>query len=120
MAVRLLRVVYAIEFLVALVAVLSVWREVGGQYHLDLMPWYLKLILTLGIAASIVQATAAHIAENRRRFLLWGCALMISILASGLVTFYYHLNEPPDDDQEAAPLSALLRTESLSTGVHTL
>jgi hypothetical protein len=32
-----LRLGYAVEFLVALLAILNLWSEVGGQGHLDLM-----------------------------------------------------------------------------------
>ena len=34
---RLLHVLYAIEFLIALIAVYTVWGQVGGQNHLDYM-----------------------------------------------------------------------------------
>ena len=105
MAVRLLRVVYAIEFLVALVATLSVWREVGGQYHLDLMPWYVKALLTLALAATIVKLTAVSVEEHRRKKLIWAWALVMLLFAGGLVTFYYHLNEPLDEEDEGSTLS---------------
>jgi hypothetical protein len=38
-----LRLAYATQFLIALIAVYVLWSQVGGQSHLDLMPWYLKL-----------------------------------------------------------------------------
>ena len=38
---RLIRLAYAAQFLMALVTVFVLWSEVGGQSHLDLMPWYL-------------------------------------------------------------------------------
>ena len=37
------RLAFVTEFLVALVAILELWSQVGGQSHLDLMPWYTKL-----------------------------------------------------------------------------
>ena len=40
---NLLRLAYVSEFLLALLAILSLWSEVGGQGPLDLMPWYTKL-----------------------------------------------------------------------------
>jgi hypothetical protein len=54
-----LRLFYAIEFLIALIATYTVWSQVGGQYHLDLMAWYWKLCLGVGIAFAAVKATAA-------------------------------------------------------------
>ena len=105
MAVRLLRVVYTIEFLVALVATLSFWREVGGQYHLDLMPWYVKALLTLTLSATVVKLTAVSVEEQRRKKLVWTWALITLLLAGGLTTFYYHLNEPLDEEDEGSTLS---------------
>lgn len=108
MAVRILRVVYAIEFLVALVATLSVWREIGGQYHLDLMPWYVKGLLTLTLALTVVKLTAVSAGGQRRRTVIWAWALVFLLLAGGCITFYYHLNEPLDEEEEGSTLSTSL------------
>ena len=48
------RLAYVVEFLLALIAVGLLWSEVGGQGHLDLMPWYQKLVLTVALAWVIV------------------------------------------------------------------
>lgn len=102
MALRLLRVVYAIEFLMALLAIFEVWREVGGQGHLDLMPWYWKFFVGTGLAAAIVKVTATG-----HRRILWAGVVLLFLICAGLVTYYYHLNEPLDGDEETQMTAAL-------------
>jgi len=43
-----LRLAYATQYLIAVIAVFVLWSQVGGQSHLDLMPWYVKLGLGAG------------------------------------------------------------------------
>ena len=62
-AMPILRLAYATQFLIALIAVFVLWSQVGGQRHLDLMPWYFKLGLGGGAALAVVKATAAAVAE---------------------------------------------------------
>ena len=45
-----LRLAYATQFLIAVIAIYVLWSQVGGQSHLDLMPWYVKLGLGAGAA----------------------------------------------------------------------
>jgi len=106
MALRLLRVVYAIEFLMALVATLDVWREVGGQGHLDLMPWYVKFFLAVGLSGAVVKLTAVSVGGCRRGLFLWASIVVLFLVAGGLVTYYYHLNEPADGEEEGTTLTA--------------
>lgn len=108
MALRFLRVVYAIEFLMALVAVLEVWREVGGQSHLDLMPWFFKFILAVGLAGAIVKLTSVSLAERGRRTWIWSAIVALFLVAAGLITYYYHLNEPLDGDEETTSFTAVI------------
>jgi hypothetical protein len=61
----ILRLAYATQFLIALIAVFTLWSEVGGQNHLDLMPWYAKAILGAGAAFATVKATAAAVSEKQ-------------------------------------------------------
>ena len=61
----ILRLAYTTQFLIALIAVFFLWSEIGGQGHLDLMPWYLKLGLGTGVAYAAVKATAAAVAQER-------------------------------------------------------
>ena len=46
----ILRLAYSTQFLIALMAVFVLWSQVGGQSHLDLVPWTVKL--GLGLAAA--------------------------------------------------------------------
>src|SRR6266508_2971198 len=100
---RLVRPFYALEFLVAIIAVFSVWSQVGGQGHLDLMPWYWKLSLGAGCAIAIVKVTAAASERDRpwhSRTLKWMAILLVLVLGCGLITYYYHLYEPQDEEDE--------------------
>ena len=54
MSPKLLRLVYACEFLVALIAVFTTWSEIGGQATLDLMHWSWKLGLGFALSAAFV------------------------------------------------------------------
>jgi hypothetical protein len=104
-----LRLFYAIEFLIALIATFTVWSQVGGQYHLDLMAWYWKLFLGAGIAFAAVKATAAAVAGQRAwngRTLRWISIILALALACGAVTYYYHLTEPPPDDEDQQDTAA--------------
>lgn len=96
----ILRLALTIEFLVALVAIFETWGMVGGQGHLDLMPWYWKLGFVLGLALVTVMGTLAAMAHERA----WNaktiaCLLLAMMLAGGMgaTTYYYHLHE--NDDQ---------------------
>ena len=61
---RLLYVLYAIEFLIALIAIFTVWSQVGGQGHLDLLPWYVKLSTAMALAWSTVRFTSADVVRH--------------------------------------------------------
>ena len=90
----------------------------GGQSHLDLMPWYAKLGLTLGLALVTVLGTISAVSHDRA----WNaktiaCLLLALMIAGGMagVTFYYHLHECDEIDERrsgevrspvSAPLSA--------------
>jgi len=97
----LLRLAYVSEFLLAILSVLTLWSQVGGQDHLDLMPWYTKLVLTLAMALSIVMATASAVAHehawNAKTITSLLFALLVGLAMAG-VTYYYHLHE---DDVDA-------------------
>src|ERR1019366_7914913 len=61
----ILRLSYATQFLIALIAIFVLWSQVGGQGHLDLVPWHLKLLLGGGAAFCVVKATAGAVAGER-------------------------------------------------------
>jgi hypothetical protein len=98
-----LRLAYALEFLVALIAIVSMWSEIGGEAHLDLMPWYVKLGCILGLAWSSVRFTAALVespAVWSSRTIGWLIGILLFCLLMGGITYYYHLHEQPDDGDD--------------------
>jgi len=100
---RFLRPLLVVEFLIAIEAFFTLWSQVGGQYHLDLMFWPWKLGLGVAVAALIVAITAnlvRHEGEISRRTLFFGSLLLAALGIAGVVTYYYHLNEPSDLQQE--------------------
>jgi hypothetical protein len=103
---RLLRPLLAAEFLVAIIAVFTLWSQVGGQYHLDLMFWPWKLGIGLGAAALVVAITASLVHSDgvfTRRVVLQCSLLIVLAVLAGVVTYYYHLNEPQDQDEDENP-----------------
>ncbi len=107
----ILRVAYAIEYLIALIATFTVWSQVVGQGHLDLMAWYWKLGLSACIAYAIVRATISAAEQERAwnsRVLRWLGVLLALALACAAVTYYYHLYEPADEEEEEDNVSVVL------------
>jgi len=103
-----LRMAYTFEFWIALIAIFTVWSQVGGQGHLDLIAWYIKLSCALALAWSAVRMTSAMV-ENTQAWnwttVKWFLAVLaLAVLATG-ITFWYHLHEVPDEpdtDQNSA------------------
>lgn len=91
------------EFLLALQVVFTFWSQVGGQYHLDLMFWPWKFGLSL-LAATLIVAITVQLTRaegpSRRRVIALCSLLIATILMASAVTFYYHVNEPTDEDQD--------------------
>jgi hypothetical protein len=110
-----LRLAYAIEFLAALIATFTVWSQVGGQGHLDMMAWYWKLLLGTGVAAATVKATVAAV-ENEQtwnpRTLRWLAVIITLAIGCGVVTYYYHLYEPDEEEEETVTQSSSIRGPS--------
>ena len=107
----ILRLAYTTLFLIALLAVFELWSQVGGQGHLDLVPWYLKLVLGGGAAFATVKATAAAVANDRiwnGRTLRWAGILLALLIGCGLASYYEHLYGEGDEEQEQAVSSAVL------------
>jgi hypothetical protein len=114
---RWLLLAYAVEFLIALIAILDLWSEVGGQGHLDLMPWYIKLALLTGSAWCCVRFTAAMVEQNKawtRRTIAWFTGIMLFAVAMGAITYYYHLSEAPDDGDQDSSAAAFTSPGVLS------
>jgi len=107
---KLLRLLYAFEFLIALVAIFTAWSEIGGQAALDLMHWGWKLGLSLTLATTIVAYTAAVISEDRLwtlRSARWLSAIAVVMLVLGIVTYYYALQEDTTESDEPGARSAI-------------
>jgi hypothetical protein len=115
-----LRLGLSVEFLVALIAVTVTWEEIGGQGHLDLMPWYIKLVTIVGFCWVFVRFSAALARPGKwrtRRSLGWLFAVLAMVAAMGLITYYYHLHEPPDDsDTDDTPSTSVSVPNRPATG----
>ncbi|HTP32220.1 MAG TPA: hypothetical protein VMJ75_08610, partial [Candidatus Acidoferrales bacterium] len=61
----LLRLAYSALFLIALIAVFVAWSQVGGQSHIDLLPWWLKLALGVGMAFTVTRAAVSAVAGEK-------------------------------------------------------
>ena len=112
----ILRLAYATQFLIALIAVFVLWSQVGGQGHLDLMPWHLKLALGVCVALASVKATEAAVGGTRAwngRSLKWLGLTLALLLGCGLASYYCHLNYEDGDegDQQPAPAISSSRSE---------
>ena len=111
----LLRLAYAAQFLIALIAVYTLWSQVGGQSHLDFMAWPLKLVLGAGTAFCAVKATAAAVGGERAwngRTLRWLGILLLLLVCCGFASYYVHLYVEPEDNDEQDDNSAMLAPAS--------
>jgi hypothetical protein len=106
-----LRLAYCFEFLIALLAIFTLWSEVGGQGHLDLMPWYTKLACGVAMAWCCIRFTAGVVEEPRAwnfRSARWFTGLVAIAIVMAFITYYYHLHEatdqPDTDDNTATSL----------------
>jgi hypothetical protein len=102
---------YSVEFLIALMAIITVWSEIGGEGHLELMPWYTKLACVLAGAWCSVRFTAGLVEEKKswnHRTTGWFMALVLLGIVMAGITYYYHLHEefdqPDTDDTSTAAL----------------
>jgi len=105
-----LRLAYALEFLIALIAIISLWSEIGGEGHLDLMPWYIKLACILGLAWCCVRFTASIVEQQKvwtGRTIGWFAGILLFCVAMGGITYYYHLHEEPDQGDEDTTAAAV-------------
>jgi hypothetical protein len=99
----ILRLAYATQFLIALIAVYVLWSQVGGQGHLDLIPWHIKLLFGCGAAFCVVKATAAAVDGARAwngKSLRWFGILLLLLAGCGLASYYVHLYDESDEDDQ--------------------
>lgn len=108
---RPLRIAYAMEFLLALIAFFECWSQMGGQGPLDLMPWWIKMLFASSFASVVVKLTAVAARNEpypRIALIRWALALATVLLIIGLTTYYFHLNEPTDNDNGDEPMTSSL------------
>jgi len=111
----MLRIAYVCEFLLALLAISVVWSQVGGQDHLDLMPWYDKFVLIFTLALITVAGTVAAVSrEHAWNGITIACLAMALLIlcAMAVVTYYYHVHE--DQDQDTDNTAAVVYLDSHS------
>jgi hypothetical protein len=107
----ILRLAYATQFLIALIAIFVLWSQVGGQSHLDLMPWYLKLGLGAGAAFAVVKASAAAVSHAHAwngATLKWFGITLALLIGCGLASYYYHVYGETDEDEEQDTQTSLM------------
>jgi len=95
-----LRLAYSFEFLLALLVILVSWTQIGGQGHMDLMPWYIKLGCVVLLAWCGVRLTAAMVEQPKawnRTARLWLTGVLLASAAMAGLTYYVHLHEVPDE-----------------------
>ena len=102
----ILRLAYTTQFLIALMAVFVGWSQVGGQSHLDLLPWSVKLALGLAAAYCVVRATAAAVSSDRAwngHTVRWLGLTLAVLAACGYATYYAHMNLEESDESDQQP-----------------
>jgi len=111
----LFRILLGIEYLIAVQVLIAFWSHAGGQYHLDLMFWPWKFAIPL-VGAALVIAMTSGLARGLKwrsaRVLLMTVSLILLMVVAGVVTYYYHVNEPTDQDDQDQP-AQITRTHFL-------
>jgi hypothetical protein len=107
---KLLRLAYAIEFLIAMIATFTAWSEIGGQDALDLMPWEWKLGFSVGLCAAIVAYTSAVVSTESfwtMRSARWMTAIVLVVCGMAAVTYYYALQVGTNETDEPSSISLM-------------
>ncbi|MBS1857173.1 MAG: hypothetical protein JST11_17520 [Acidobacteria bacterium] len=100
----ILRLAYISVFLLALIAVFTLWSQVGGQGHLDLVPWSIKLVLGCTAAYGITRAAAAAVGGEHGwngQSVKWTGVVLAALLLCGLASLYAHNNLEDNGDEDA-------------------
>src|SRR5262249_32718174 len=100
------RLAYAALFLLAIIAVFTLWGQVAGQGHVDLLPWYVRLVL--GCAAAFAFSRATYFASKHEEAwngatLKWGGIFLALLLGCGMAAYFAHLylEEETDDAEQS-------------------
>ena len=111
---KLLRLFYVLEFLIAIMTTFTAWSEIGGQAALDLMNWGFKLGFGLLLAGSIVGYSCALASAGRTwdlRCLRWLAAIVVLVLAMGVVTYFYVQQEEATESDETGIVSLRVQAQ---------
>jgi hypothetical protein len=106
----ILRLAYITQFLIAWIAIFVVWSEVGGQSHLDLLPWHIKLALGSGAAFCAVKSTAAAVGSEspwNSKTLKWFGLMLLLMLGCGIASYYAHVYLEEDESDQPADNTAI-------------
>ena len=117
----ILRLAYSTQFLIALIAIFVMWSQVGGQNHLDLLPWTVKLALGVAAAYGVVRATIASVSGDRAwngQTVRWLGLTLALLAACGYASYYAHTNLEGDDDTEPQQDTTISRLHSPSELLH--
>ena len=103
----ILRLAYIGLFLIAVIAVFTLWSQVGGQAHLDLVPWSVKLGLGCAAAWGITRAAAAAVQGEHGwngQTAKWTGVALAALLLCGMASLYAHnnLEDTGDETDEGA------------------
>ena len=99
------RLALVLEFLVAIIAVFTVWSYTGGQDHLDMIPWHWKLFLAGVLSLAVVRATSAAVEHENPwngTVMGWLATALIIAIVIGSLTYYYHLHEQEEEQVETS------------------
>ena len=93
------RVGFACVFLLAFLAGLFGWMEIGGPEPFDMTPWYAKSLLCLAFAFAVARAAAPAAAGRKAQnaaCIRWLAVALAAAIAMGTLSAYYHAQEPSD------------------------
>jgi hypothetical protein len=117
----LLRLAYSTLYLIALIAVFVAWSQVGGQTHIDLLPWWLKLVLGFAMALAIVRAASAAYSGDRAwngQTLKWlGLTVALGVVC-GMATYYAHMYLEDTGDEGDSQSEPAISSMSRGAGTH--
>jgi hypothetical protein len=118
---KLIRFAYVCEFLLALVAIFTAWSEIGGQAALDLMHWGWKFGFSFALAACVVGYTATIVQTEKMvglRAAGWLVLMLVLMIAMGVVTYYYTLEEDNSDSDEQTGTVSVYYPNMPTTGAY--
>jgi hypothetical protein len=108
---HLLRLAYATQFLIALMAICMLWIEVGGQGHFEALPWYTTAGLIAGASFAAVKATAEAVSHEtvwHGGTLKWCAILVILLVGCGMASLYSHNYLESEDPEEGETITSSL------------